>query len=369
MKKIKIISLVTASIFVLLCAVPAVQASGSVKDEIPYVNNDIPGFTGYSNKSLNVYTEENGAAAGVPEGYTGYVIKLTGVSQNGLALDFTPQRIPYTIVSSVDARIYYPSNTVQSGNGVRFTQHNSADWALLDPPDYPDQWTVVSVKDSSMIKKMSNEDGFMGKFGFGLRYGNGNSGCCYIDYIKVTLKPDDKKAPALTYNGPTDITVSAGIPFSIDATAYDEAEKRNVPLDYKWSSADALDADGNLVEGTYTCAVSASDYYGNKSEEIMLNVTVTPRDTEPPVIHFDLTEIDTVAGCKPVIDVRVSDNQDGASLKLIWSSGALDNRGRLKAGDHTLILRAIDSSGNRTEKTAINFISRIPNRSEAKRWM
>ncbi len=355
MRGLKAVSLILCAVL-LLTALPAARAQGSVTDEIPYTVNDISGFTAYTYNALEIYTEEDGAAAGVPAGFTGYVMKLSHRDQTGIAVDFTDRRIPLSIVSALKIRIYYPSNTVQAGNGVRITKYKSSDWAQLSAPDHPDEWTTLTVTDRSILQYLCSEDGNIGKFGFGFRFGNGNSGTCYIDYIIIETKPDDGVAPVLTYSGATEITTTAGKPFTVNATAYDEYEQRSVPIDYEWSEG-ALDADGNLTQGNHTCTVTAADYYGNRSEGIVIRLTVGEPDTAAPSIDFALTEIHTVAGCIPALNVTASDDRDEVKVEKIWSSGALDARGRLKEGAHTLKLRAADLTGNTTEITVTVYVT------------
>ena len=354
MRGLKTVSLLLCAVL-LLTAFPAARAQGSVTDEIPYTVNDISGFTAYTYNSLEIYTEEDGAAAGVPAGFTGCVMKLSHRDQTGIAVDFTNRKIPLSIISALKIRIYYPSNTVQAGNGVRITKYKSSDWAQLSAPDCPDEWTTLTVTDRSVFQYLCNEDGYLAKFGFGFRFGNGNSGTCYIDYIIVETKPDDGVAPVLTYNGETDITTSAGKPFTVNATAYDDYEQRSVPIDYEWSDG-ALDADGNLTQGNHTCTIFAVDYYGNRSEGIVINLTAGAPDTTAPTINFDLTEIYSVVGCVPVLNVTASDDKDEVTVKTVWSSGALDSRGRLKQGTHTLTLRASDLTGNTAEMTVTVYV-------------
>ena len=145
------------------------------------------------------------------------------------------------------------------------------------------------------------------------------------------------------------MTTTEGRPLVIDATAYDAEEERSVPVRLRWQDG-ALDEDGLPVKGDHTCYITATDGFGNRAE-IQLNVTVKDRDTEPPVINFACGEINTVAGCIPVLGVTASDNEDEVTVRQIWSDGALDGSGRLTEGVHELKLAASDLTGNTTEKT------------------
>jgi hypothetical protein len=160
----------------------------------------------------------------------------------------------------------------------------------------------------------------------------------------IGLKEDDKRAPVLSYDGETDIFTSAGKPFLHGVTAYDELEDRNVDTSVEWS-AGAIDSDGNLKEGTHTCVVSASDYYGNKSS-VTFNLTVGAPDTEAPEIQFEASEIYVPIGTFYRMVVSCVDNYDKVKVAEQWSVGALDPAGRLTEGTHTLTLTATDLSGN-----------------------
>ena len=323
-----------------------------VKAEIPYVTNDVPDFTQYVSSPLNdVYTEANGAAAGVPAGYTGYVMKLTNSAATGLAVDFTDQQIPLSVINAVNIRMYYPDAIKEDTDapGIRLKYNQSGTTWKLYHPENPGQWTVLSVTDRSVLAKLCDGDGYLSKFALGFRFNDSVSHSCYIDYVSVDIKPDDGVAPVVTYNGPTDITTSANKTFVINASAYDAYEERNIPIDYVWSS-NPFDANNKLVEGVYTCTISATDYYGNKSAELVLNITVGPADTNAPVINFDVTEIYSIAGCAPVVNVSATDDYDDVTVEITWSVNALDARGRLTNGTHTLNLRAVDLTGNVAEK-------------------
>ena len=323
-----------------------------VKVEIPYVTNDVPDFLQYVSSPLNdVYTEVNGAAAGVPAGYTGYVMKLTNSAATGLAVDFTDQQIPLSVINAVNIRMYYPDAIKEDTDapGIRLKYNQSGTTWKLYHPENPGQWTVLSVTDRSVLAKLCDGDGYLSKFALGFRFNDSVSHSCYIDYVSVDIKPDDGVAPVITYTGSADIATTANKPFVINASAYDGYEERAIPIDYAWSS-DPFDANGKLTEGVYTCTMSATDYYGNKSDDIVLNVTVGPQDTQAPVIGFDLTEVYSIAGCAPVINVSVTDDHDDVALQIIWSVNALDARGRLTQGDHTLTLRSSDLTGNTAEK-------------------
>ena len=51
------------------------------------------------------------------------------------------------------------------------------------------------------------------------------------------------------------------------------------------------------------------------------------------------------------LDLTAIDDHDGdVEVVMTWSEGALDSRGRLTEGEHTLTITAVDETGNKTEK-------------------
>lgn len=249
--------------------------------------------------------------------------------------------IPVALVGSVNMRAYSPSFVRE----VRVTTDAGSSWVMRHEPAATDAWEEVSITDPSDIAKLA-AGGILGKFGFGMRFnGNTDAGDVYIDYISVTLKPDDGLAPVINYSGSTNIVTTAGKQLVIDATATDALEG-DVPLEWTWSSG-AIDGEGKLLEGQHTLTLTASDYYGHSSQ-LVLNVTVGPQDLEAPVIDFTLTSINSVVGAIPRFDIEATDNADDVGAVITWSAGALDSRGRLTAGTHTMTITAADLSGNET---------------------
>ena len=315
------------------------------KDEIPYSDNFDVSIAPYAYSAMNVYTVANGALSGVPAGYTGYAMKLTSGSAGGavgLMFDFSDRNIPTALVESVNMRVYSPSIVKE----VRATADGGLGWVLRHVPAATDAWEEISITDPSDIAKLGNGGTILGKFGLGMRFnGNSDVGDVYIDYVSVTLKADDGLAPVISYTGSTEIVTTAGKPLVIDATASDNLEG-DIPLVWTWS-AGAVDGEGKLLEGQHTLTLTATDYYGHSSQ-LVLNLTVGPQDLEAPVIDFTLTAIDSVVGAIPRFDIAATDNTDDVEAVITWSAGALDSRGRLTAGTHTMTVTAADLSGNET---------------------
>ena len=74
-------------------------------------------------------------------------------------------------------------------------------------------------------------------------------------------------------------------------------------------------------------------------------------DTQPPVITVFVDEFKVKIGAYPADDAfTVADDSGSCRVSLVWSDGALDELGRLKAGRHTCTITATDQSGNTSSK-------------------
>ena len=323
-------------------SVLASPASNGVTDEIPYVERDT-NIAPYSYRKMEIFTESD-AKGNVPEGFTGYVMKLTGDnSSSGITVDFSDREIPLSVIKALKMRVYYPSVTKE----VRITIDKGVSWVMRYVASKPDEWNDITLEGAE-LSKLANTDGNLGKFCFGFRYYDGNfNTLSYIDYISVEYVNADTEPPVIKYDGKTDITMTEGKPLVLNASAYDNEEKRDIKIKQVWSDG-ALDGNGYPVKGNHVCYLTAKDGFGNVSE-IKLNVKVTDKDTEAPVINFRCTEINTVAGCIPSLYITATDNEDNVTVVQTWSEGALDKAGRLTEGAHELKLTSEDLTGNKAE--------------------
>lgn len=311
-----------------------------VVDKLP-VTDYIEGVSPYDG-IVTEYTQAQADAAGLPAGYEGNVIKVVGGGYTGVTFDMSSLNIPIGAVKSITFRVYFTSGA----SSFRISKSGYSNWIALSDIS-SEKWVdyVLDINGRGFstgkgLSDLADKNGYLGVFGLGTKNGSG----IYVDSIVIGLKEDDKRAPVLSYDGETDIFTSAGKPFLHGVTAYDELEDRNVDTSVEWS-AGAIDSDGNLKEGTHTCVVSASDYYGNKSS-VTFNLTVGAPDTEAPEIQFEASEIYVPIGTFYRMVVSCVDNYDKVKVAEQWSVGALDPAGRLTEGTHTLTLTATDLSGN-----------------------
>ena len=80
-------------------------------------------------------------------------------------------------------------------------------------------------------------------------------------------------------------------------------------------------------------------------------------DNTPPVINLTCTEFNVSEGAYP-IEITATDDSGSCDITYVWSDGSLDERGRLKAGIHTCVVTASDTSDNETSVTVAYNVTR-----------
>ena len=325
-----------------------VKANTSVihLDSIPYTSY-VEGVSNYDGTVTDLSADE-ALAKGVPSGYSGNVLMVSSNSARfGMTFDGRDLKIPIHLIEYITFRVYMNVST----NALRISDEGASDWAVLSNltagtwVDYTVKADGSGFSNNKNMENLDDENGNLGIFGIGTKY-EAKDYVFYIDSISIKLKEDDGAAPVLSYSGEKDILTSAGKRFEPGISAYDEQEERKIALVYEWSEG-ALDAEGNMLEGSHTCRVSATDYYGNTSQ-INLTVTVGAPDVTPPEISFGASEIVVTVGTYYRMVITCVDNYDRVEVVEVWSDGAIDPVGRLAEGVHTLTLTATDLSGNVT---------------------
>lgn len=319
---------------------------GMGKEEIPYGAKASLGMS-YGYSSFMMMDETQAVAAGVPEGYSGWVLALgSNVGNISIGLDLT--NIQTRDIDNISFRVWCPTGTKQHATegGIRLSGKTTSTWNMLASPTAIGEWIDVVLEKDSYAAFDFDGDGYCDPMNFIFR---GATSTAYIDSITVKLRDPDTVPPVITYNGETVIDTREGRDFVLDISAHDDYYDVDVELEYIWSEG-ALDTTGSLVQGTHTCTVKATDEAGNSSQ-VVLTVNVGERDTEAPTLNWTPSEIYAMAGMLPDFDIIVADNIDTLDATLTWSDGALDVRGRLCAGDHTLTISAEDLTGNKVEHT------------------
>lgn len=333
-----------------------VDTSMIILDSVPYTNY-ISGVSIYDAQVRDL--DFNAATAeGVPTGFKGNVLEVKGTSARfGMTFDPTEYGIPIGLIERVTFRFYFREST----NAIRFSNHGATDWTVLAAAN-ANAWMEYSIQNDGKgfsnghtFANLADANGKLGVFGIGTKYESEKNYTFYIDSVTIKLKENDNVAPVISYNGKTDILTSSGKVFAPGISAFDEQEGRDIALKYEWSDK-ALDNDGKMVEGEYTCTVSATDYYGNTSS-LTLNVTVGPKDVNAPVIQFTAKEIHVAVGTYDRMVVKCVDDYDDIDVDVKWSNGAVDFGGRLKKGTHTLTMTATDLSGNSTVMVVTVYVT------------
>ena len=321
-------------------------------EEVPHIPYDstIADNEAYTS-IVKELTAEEAAAKGLPTGYNGTVYEInkdTSASYVGVCIDLSGYEIPIKLVESISFNVLVPTNYSE----LRMRCGNTTDWVMRCASAPTGAWNSVVLSadgfnfyGSHKMDILANDEGNLGAFALIGRVST-TYVPYYIDSITIKLKSDDKVAPVLNYSGKTDILTSAEKAFDPGIVAYDEQEERYVPLSYEWS-AGALDDEGRMLEGTHTCRVSATDYYGNVSY-LDFNITVGPKDVTPPEILFEASEIVVPVGTYFRMVILALDDYDDVKVVTEWSEGAIDFGGRLYEGTHTLTLTATDLTGNVT---------------------
>ena len=351
-KSLLSVSLAFALLFTLFGALNIGLYATDIPDpEIYYSDEKVDGVTAYWYDEMHLYSYDEALAAGVPEGFTGDVLALRSSDGGhvGITLDYSGRCID---VESITFRVWCSANTRE----FRITDSAGNDWIVRVVPEATEKWIEITLTEKGeniysgkSFTDLGDAEGFFKPVNMGFRFTDSADTTVYIDYTNFNHKPLDKEPPVIKYDGDTVIRTTAGKELSVDVTAFDEYDGESIQPEYIFSGG-ALDENGLLVEGEHSCTVRFTDYAGNVSE-IELTVIVEAQDVTAPALSWAPDAIFANTGMRPVLDITAQDDKDGEiAPTLTWSEGALDARGRLVAGEHTLTVTAVDKTGNKTEK-------------------
>ena len=359
MKKSALLAIFLA--FVLLASSMTVFAVGEnetetdlPEPEIYFSNTQISGVVNYWYNEMHLYSEAEATAAGVPEGFSGDVMMLrsTDGGNVGITLDIGSGRCADAL--SITFRVWCTKNTKE----FRITDNAGKDWIVRVVPEQYESWIEITVSSDGgnvysgkKFSDLGDANGCFKPVGMGFRFTDGKDSTVYIDSTVVNWKPLDVEPPVIQYEGDGVIKTVAGKKLLVDISAYDEYDNADIqPSEYVYSDG-AIDENGFLLEGEHTCTLRYFDYAGNVAE-LELTLLVDPSDEVAPVLSPLPENISANVGMRSMLTVTATDERDGEiEPTLIWSEGALDSRGRLTAGKHTLTVSAADSSGNEVVRT------------------
>ena len=161
-------------------------------DEIPYTETLSSSHAeSYGYSSYEVYTDEEAAlAAGIPEGFSGSVMKLTSEGDYvGIGMDLTPWQIRLEDVRSMTVRYQTDVQTgeLRLSNGLHFIVQTAI-------PE-TNTWVEYTVCDDGTgfrndyrFSHVTNDDGTLGYFILYIRNKSGVPGTFYVDGITIELK-------------------------------------------------------------------------------------------------------------------------------------------------------------------------------------
>ena len=342
---------------------------------LPY-SEPVKGITSYTDSKVVYYTDGASAGeAGVPEGFEGSVVATYGTDYASATFDFSELEISVASIAELtilanacdNARKITVSGEEDSELGTlvvhKAERNHWAEYTFTSISLRPEESEETATADGTETEdtatyidfsELANEDGCLGCVCVYFQYVGNLDGTCYIDGISYKLKEEvDTVPPVLTYNGPTEFSLTAGKKFEVEGTAFDAYENREFGTFIDWKETCGLDENGLMLEGgPYNIALAAADNTGNITE-IPLVLTVRPRDTEAPVININTEEMTVAAGTYFNTYYTATDNEDEVEVSVKLTKNAMDYAGRINAGDWEMTLSAEDLTGNRTEKVII----------------
>lgn len=304
------------------------------------------------------YSAAEAAATGVPTGYDNQVLEVKQTTASrGILLDYSAKKVPMSLVEGLNARVYLGTSSANMGKYPQLRIPDPTkigeDWIHLSETATPTgEWTTVSIP-ATKFDKLA-KDGYLQQFELGVR--SNAMIDFFIDSIALDLKENDGVAPVISLNEAETITWFAGVPFTLDATAFDAQENRNVEVQTSFGADTQFAEDGTLKEGTWSVTLSATDYFGNQSTKECTVVVLEP-DKTPPVITTVPQTMYATVGTIPMLKPSATDDSGDVTVTASWSQGALDEKGRLTAGTHTYTIEAKDASGNVATHTVTVIVS------------
>lgn len=356
--------------FVLLCSAlctNGVSAADTSVSDFPcqyYAANKSGNYAyylAYGCSSTVLLNNAEASAAGIPAGFADSVLVVESTSASkGVLFDFSSLNIPAALVETMTFRVYVGDDEQPSDAYPEFRiMENGSDghkWVLrYDASNQTGRWVEIKLSrngttlngfyDGHSFFDLANENGILDKFELSCR-SKGTSVPFYIDSVSYTLEKDTT-SPIIQYNGPTDLYVAYGKPFPLQITATDNSQC-NVSIQYLWSDASAINADGTLNEGKYVLSVKATDWCGNESV-LNLTISVLKHENNAPTIDgIRTTEMLVTTGTKPYFVYAVHDDLGIVYCDAYFSDGALDAHGCLNSGVHTYTVIATDTFENKT---------------------
>ena len=248
----------------------------------------VEGVNVYGGCNLTVIASEKAAAAGVPEGFTGNVLKMSNADKPGqtdMALDFSALNYKRKFITGLSFRIYIVGTASDNAKHPEFRipyPGKPDNWVVGGGigANKTDEWITVSLTPDQLDKICI--DGYLKTVAVCLRTNAATT--MYIDKIELTTIEFEHEPPVISAPV-TEFKVTEGAyPVSTDKIATVTDNSGEYFVSYEWSEG-ALDDLGRLRKGTHTCKVIATDRCDNVAT---LDITYIV-EAEPEITLYKIT--------------------------------------------------------------------------------
>lgn len=248
----------------------------------------VEGVNVYGGCNLSVIASEKAAAAGVPEGFTGNVLKMSNADKPGqtdMALDFSALNYKRKFITGLSFRIYIVGTASDNAKHPEFRipyPGKPDNWVVGGGlgANKTDEWITVSLTPDQLDKICI--DGYLKTVAVCLRTNAATT--MYIDKIELTTIEFEYEPPVISAPV-TEFKVTEGAyPVSTDKIATVTDNSGEYFVNYEWSEG-ALDDLGRLRKGTHTCKVIATDRCDNVAT---LDITYIV-EAEPEITLYKIT--------------------------------------------------------------------------------
>ena len=290
----------------------------------------VEGVNVYGGCKLSVIASDKAAQAGVPEGFTGNVLKMSNADKPGqtdMALDFSALNYKRKFITGLSFRVYIVGTSSDNNKHPEFRipyPGKADNWVVGGGlgANKTNEWITISLTSDQLDKICI--DGYLKTVAVCLRTNAATT--MYIDKIELTTIDFENEPPVISAPV-TEFKVTEGaypVPTDKIATITDNSGEYSVS--YEWSEG-ALDSLGRLTKGTHTCTIVASDRCDNTAT---LDITyIVEAEPEVPLykITFKVDGLDDIVieYCEDEIEyIELPTVPEKAHYKFTWESFTFD---------------------------------------------
>ena len=290
----------------------------------------VEGVNVYGGCKLSVIASDKAAQAGVPEGFTGNVLKMSNADKPGqtdMALDFSALNYKRKFITGLSFRVYIVGTSSDNNKHPEFRipyPGKANNWVVGGGlgANKTNEWITISLTSDQLDKICI--DGYLKTVAVCLRTNAATT--MYIDKIELTTIDFENEPPVISAPV-TEFKVTEGaypVPTDKIATITDNSGEYSVS--YEWSEG-ALDSLGRLTKGTHTCTIVASDRCDNTAT---LDITyIVEAEPEVPLykITFKVDGLDDIVieYCEDEIEyIELPTVPEKAHYKFTWESFTFD---------------------------------------------